>query len=289
MRKEVLEHSTFNNVNATNQQLQEAGYRIQVNPRAINLFYLKQGLRERLVEEKGGFRINNTEHRFSESELLADMEAAPERYSPNVLMRPLYQEVILPNLCYIGGGGELAYWLQLKESFVAQEVVFPILLLRDSVLLRTQKQHHKQLALGLSNTDLFSEKNAFINKYVRRISNINIDFSPQMELLHTQFQDLYQLAEKTDPSFLGAVKAQEVKQLKGLKHLEKRLLKAQKRVLADKVQRSMALKEALFPGGGLQERQLNFSELYASYGEDLIGLLSQHLDPMDMRFLLLTI
>ena len=55
-------------------------------------------------------------------------------------MRPLFQEVILPNLCYIGGGGELAYWLQLKSNFEAQGVVFPMLLLRNSVVIVTQKQ-----------------------------------------------------------------------------------------------------------------------------------------------------
>ena len=58
-------------------------------------------------------------------------------------MRPLYQEVILPNLCYIGGGGELAYWFQLKHYFDKVEVPFPILLLRNSVLIQSEKQYKK--------------------------------------------------------------------------------------------------------------------------------------------------
>ena len=97
------------------------------------------------------------------------------------------------------------------------------------------------------------------------------------------------MAEQTDKSFLGAVRAQEIKQIKGLKHLEKRLLKAQKKVLADKVERSLKLKDSLFPNRSLQERQMNFSEFYLNYGKNLIGVLAQHLDPLDMRFLLLTI
>ena len=163
------------------------------------------------------------------------MDEHPERFSPNVIMRPLYQEVILPNLCYIGGGGELAYWLRLKSFFDSQKVVFPLLLLRNSVLLITQKQAKKLKKLNVTYQDIFLKRDRFINKKVREISNINIDFTPQREHLIKQFENLYLLAEQTDKSFLGAVKAQEVKQLKGLDNLEKRLLTAQKRKLADEV------------------------------------------------------
>lgn len=287
--KELTQEVTHKNVSNTNTKLEDLGYKVQVNPREINLFYLRDNLRERLVKDEYGFKVNDTDLKFSEAEVLQELENHPERFSPNVLMRPLYQEVVLPNLCYIGGGGEMAYWFQLKASFNAQEVPFPMLLLRDSVLIRTEKQKQKQESLGISDTDLFLNKNSFINKYVRRISNIDIDFSPQKTILQEQFKSLYSVAEQTDKSFLGAVKAQEVKQLKGLQHLEKRLLKAQKKVLADKIERSTDLKEALFPNGSLQERQLNFSELYLEYGPELIDELARHLNPLDMRFLLLTI
>ena len=90
-------------------------------------------------------------------------------------------------------------------------------------------------------------------------------------------------------SFLGAVKAQEVKQIKGLKHLEKRLLKAQKRKLKDQVERCTELQEQLFPNQGLQERNLNFSELYIEYGEELIPELFKTLEPLKGEFMMLTI
>jgi len=97
-----------------------------------------------------------------------------------------------------------------------------------------------------------------------------------------------ELAEKTDESFLGAVKAQEVKQLKGLENLEKRLLKAQKRKLKDEVERIADLQNELFPNHSLQERQTNFSEFYAEYGETLIEKLMENLDPLDSNFKILT-
>src|SRR5690606_26310679 len=112
-------------------------YGIQVNPREINYFYLLDGVRERIVEQNGRFYVNDTKIEFSREEILKELENYPERFSPNVITRPLYQEVVLPNLCYIGGGGELAYWLQLKAMFAEMKVPFPILLLRNSALVIT--------------------------------------------------------------------------------------------------------------------------------------------------------
>ncbi|MDD7887362.1 bacillithiol biosynthesis cysteine-adding enzyme BshC [Flavivirga sp. 57AJ16] len=288
IEEELLYQKSYNSVLETNKDLSKA-YGIQVNPREINLFYLKENLRERILFEDDIFKVNNTNISWSKSEILKHLHEAPERFSPNVIMRPLYQEVILPNLCYIGGGGELAYWFQLKQFFNTVNVPFPVLLLRNSVLIKTKQQADKLKRLNISNEDIFLKRDAFINRKVREISNINIDFSPQREHLEAQFKALFKLAEQTDKSFLGAVKAQEAKQLKGLGNLEQRLLKAQKKTLADQVSRMTELQEQLFPGQSLQERHTNFSELYLEYGEQLIPNLIKNLDPLNSEFLILTL
>ena len=231
--------------------------------------------------------INDTDIAFTKATLEQEMENHPERFSPNVIARPLYQEVILPNLCYIGGGGELAYWLELHDYFQAMGITFPMLLLRNSALLMTKKQSEKVKKLDLSTADLFLKQNSLINKKIRQVSNIDIDFSPQRRLLEEQFGHLHHLAQETDRSFLGAVKAQEVKQKKGLDNLEKRLLKAQKRKLKDHVVRLTEVQNQLFPNYSLQERQLNFSELYLAYGDELISGLKSALDPLQRSFLVL--
>lgn len=289
MKTECLEHTAFKQVSETNTTLEELGLTIQVNPREINLFYIKDGLRERIVEIDGVYSVLDSNLKWSKLELLTHLEEKPENFSPNVIMRPLYQEVILPNLCYIGGGGEMIYWLQLKSNFEAQYVTFPMLLLRNSAVVKTKKQEEKLEKLEISDNDLFLSRNAFINKRVRKISNIDIDFSSQMLHLKQQFENLYALAEQTDKSFLGAVKAQEVKQIKGLQTLEKRLLKAQKRKLADQINRSTDLQEQLFPGQSLQERNTNFSELYLEYGDQLIPELMKHLEPLKGEFSILNL
>jgi bacillithiol synthase len=282
IKKELLEQKSFAKVNEVSQKL--ARYTIQVNPREINLFYIQNDLRERIVFEQNGYKVNNTNIQFTEKELVEELESKPENFSPNVILRPLYQEVILPNLCYIGGGGELAYWLQLKSNFENNKVTFPMLLLRNSALLVTQKQQDKIEKLKLKHADLFLKTNDLVNQKTKELSSFPIDLSPQKEALHIQFDYLYQLVNQTDASFAGAVKAQEVKQIKGLENLEKRLLKAQKRKLAADLNRITTLQNELFPNGSLQERTNNFSELYLDYGEEFIPKLLKHLQPLEQAF-----
>ena len=288
-KKDILDHTPYQKISGTIETLGNLSpdYKIQVNPREINYFYLKEGLRERIILMKGRYHVVNTHIDFSKEELLEELEAHPERFSPNVVARPLYQEIILPNLCYIGGGGELAYWLELKSYFDELGVTFPMLMLRNSVLMIGQKQAEKVERMGLKVSHLFMEQHSLINKKIRDISNIDIDFTPQRQLLEEQFKHMYQLAEQTDKSFLGAVKAQEIKQKKGLDNLEKRLLKAQKRKLKDHVVRLTALQNELFPNQSLQERQLNFSEMYLKMGDTFIPLLLDTLDPFSGTFTIL--
>ena len=288
IEKELTEQVSYKSVLNTNAAL-EKQYNIQVNPRKINLFYLTKGLRERITEKEGTYFVNDTDISWSKDDLHKHLNEMPERFSPNVIMRPLYQEVILPNLCYIGGGGELAYWLQLKDYFNAVNVPFPMLLLRNSVLVKTKKQSEKLKKLDLSIEDVFLKQDDLVNKKVKGLSTINIDFSEQKEHLQKQFEFLYQLAEQTNKSFLGAVAAQEKKQLKGLGNLEKRLLKAQKRKFDDHINRITNIQNELFPGQSLQERNFNFSELYLEFGEQLIKQLVLNLQPLNGEFLILEI
>ncbi|MDQ7916835.1 bacillithiol biosynthesis cysteine-adding enzyme BshC [Mesonia sp. MT50] len=289
VKNELLHQISSEEVGETSKKINELGYKIQVNPREINLFYLKENLRERIIKEDEYYIVHETNIRFTEEEIITELDNYPERFSPNVIMRPLYEEVVLPNLCYIGGGGELAYWMQLKSYFRKEKVSFPILLLRNSALLMSEKQIQKTKKLGLSFKDLFLKQENLISKRTKEISAIEIDFSAQKEQLQQQFKDMYALAQQTDKSFYGAVAAQEKKQLNGLDHLEKRLLKAQKRKLKDELQRVVHIQDEVFPHQSLQERSINFSEFYQTYGQDLIPKLKKELKPLDLQFSIISL
>lgn len=282
-KADLLEHIAHAQVSKTVAGFSDR-HAVQVNPREINLFYLTHEHRGRIIKKDNHYDIDGLSIRFSNEELLLELENHPERFSPNVLLRPLYQEVILPNLCYIGGGGEIAYWLELKALFKASKVTFPILLLRNSAQLITKKQVKKAQSLQLQLIDLFKQDFELESQVTKQVSDVEIDFSSQKKYLKDQFSGLYDIAKHTDKSFEKAVAAQEQKQLNGLDNLEKRLLKAQKRKLSDQVTRATDLQLELLPLGSLQERVINFSYYYATYGEDVIDTIMQSLDPLDLRF-----
>jgi bacillithiol biosynthesis cysteine-adding enzyme BshC len=258
-----------------------------VHPREINLFYCDDGLRERIVATDDGFAIDNTDLVFGKQEFMSLLDQRPELCSPNALLRPLYQECVLPNLAYIGGGAEVAYWLQLKECFDRCDLTYPMVYLRNSVSLIPAKIIKKLNRLNLEMSDLFLPIDELSKTYIQRNSDIEIDFTPQKSHLKDQFSHLYDLAQQTDASFLGAVGAQEQKQLKGLDRLEKRLIRAEKRKHAEAIKRLTEMRQWLFPDGVLQERKENMSWGYWHIGSEFLTQLKTHIDPSDHRFTLL--
>ncbi|MGC6479469.1 MAG: bacillithiol biosynthesis cysteine-adding enzyme BshC [Flavobacteriaceae bacterium] len=288
MQQELKERTTQQAVNTqitAFQKLYQATYKPQVNPREINLFYLTSDSRKRIIALEDGLSLEDRTQSASMEKWLEELAQKPENFSPNVLMRPLYQECILPNVAYIGGGGELAYWLQLQKSFEAFRLPFPLLLVRQSALLFKQNTHKKWSRMGLALKDVFLDRNTLINKKIRLISNIDLDFGKLKSALHEQFSYLDSLVIQTDPSFEGALAAQKRKQIKGLEHLEKRLLKAQKRKLKDQVSRLVLLHENFFPGEKIQERTLNFMDFYAEEGPALLDTLYHHFSPLHPKML----
>lgn len=253
-------------VDTTSDNLKSKGFSAQVHAREINLFFIDKQSRERIIRDGEHFVLSDSKRRFSKDEMWRILEEAPEHFSPNVVLRPIYQETILPNLAYVGGGGELSYALQLKAAFDAVSVPFPLFILRHSLFWVTPKNRSKMKALGTQMIDFTTSKDATINGVIRRISDIDIDLSPQRAVITEQFRQLKDLALSTDKSFIGAVLAQEKKQLKGLDTLEKRLLKAQRRKLADQVQRISEIYDHFYPMGVAHERFENFSALYAQMG-----------------------
>jgi bacillithiol biosynthesis cysteine-adding enzyme BshC len=287
--KDELENETsFESVSTTILEL-EKNYKIQVNPREINLFYLGDDFRERIIFEDNVYKVNNTELTFTKEEILKEVNKNSLTFSPNVIMRPLYQEVILPNLCYIGGGGEMAYWFELKAYFNKVNVPFPILLLRNSVQVVSKKQAVKLSKLNVSLEEIFLNQFELISKKVVENSEIEISFSDKKQFLEKQFSELKEVAIKTDISFLNAVNAQERKQIKGLEKLEKRLLKAEKKRQKGLVDRISILQDELLPNHSLEERQRNFSEYYLEYGVTFIDLLKKSLKPLQLEFTVLEI
>ena len=283
--KELTEFPSIQQVEKTIEKFHKNHYHVQVNPREINLFYIGNGkLRERIVVENGRYSVLNTEISFTREEILQELHAHPERFSPNVILRPVYQESILPNVAYIGGSGEIAYWLELKSLFDHFNLPFPILKVRNSLLLLTEKQQRKLEKLNLSYADLFQPLYQIVHKNLEENTEVEIDFKAYQKQLETLFEEIESKAAQTDVSFSKMVQAQRKKQLSGLEKMHKRFIKAEKIKHTDRVERIEILYSELFPNGNLQERVANFSEFWLDYSSNFLSEIYSEIDPFAFRF-----
>ena len=284
IKEEILEQPSKALVEKAQSELEKAGFSGQAYPREINFFYLQPGQRERIVEEAGRFRVLNTELSFSREELLQEIEQHPERFSPNVVMRPIFQEAILPNLAYIGGGGELAYWLERKSQFEHFGLNFPMLVRRNSVLFIDGGNAKRLEKLNLSVADIFRDIEELVKAYVHENTENEISLAEEKVQLEAIFKQVERKAGEVDPTLVKAFAAEGARQMNSLQQLETKLMRAEKQRHDTAINQMRALKEKLFPGNGLQERYDNFMGFYLKYGRGFFEVLKENLDPMESTF-----
>ena len=280
-------------VEQTAEKLQAAGYKLQANPREINLFYLKDDIRDRIVRVNGKFithkspkESSRTRFTFDEKDILTELKQNPERFSPNVILRGIYQETILPNLVYIGGGGEIAYWLQLKDLFEFYKTPYPLLLLRNSFLIVEKKWQEKIGRLGFTIEDFFLPEQELINRLVARETKNEIKLNGNLTDADKLYESLKKQAVAVDTTLGKHVEALRTQSIYRLQELEKKMLRAEKRKFTDQQRQIHTIKENLFPKNGLQERIDNFMYYYAKWGKDFIRQLYQHSLALDQDFVI---
>lgn len=287
IKDEILNQPSQKIVNQTIAQLEAVGYPSQATPREINFFYMGDQFRERIVEEYGHFKVLNTNIAFSNEEMEAEIDTHPERFSPNVVMRPIYQEKILPNLAYIGGGGELAYWLERKSQFEHFGLNFPMLVRRNSAMWIDAASAKRMEKLGLSIDDIWLDTNELVRQYLKRNAEAEFTLREESNELKAVFEKIAERTALVDQSLVKTVWAEHSKAEKSVEQLEARLVKAEKQKHETAIQQIQNLKEKLFPGGGLQERYENFMSLYLKHGEDFLKVMIENFDPMEKRFVLI--
>ncbi|HNP53221.1 MAG TPA: bacillithiol biosynthesis cysteine-adding enzyme BshC [Ferruginibacter sp.] len=286
MQKELNESFSYPLVQETVNRFPD-DYKVQVAGREINLFYLGEQLRERIVRSGDAFEVLNTDLRFTVGELENLLKNEPERFSPNVILRPLFQEMLLPDVVFIGGGGELAYWLELKSVFEAAHAFFPVLVLRNSYAIVNQSAEMLARKLNIPTEDLFLPELNLVNDWVNRHSNLRLTVDEEMNQVKRIYQSLTEQATAVDPTLAKHVQALQTQVLKRLQELEKKMLRAEKRKQEDSVRQIQKLKSALFPGGTLQERVDNIIPWIARYGLTLLNDIHHHARGLDQQFCVL--
>jgi len=268
MERELKEQFSAKAVEETLRNYPEP-FRLESFGREINLFYLDENGRNRIEKHGDDFWVVNTGKQFRLSEILEDIRLHPERFSPNVILRPVLQEAILPNVAFIGGGGELAYWLRLKNVFEDAGIDFPVLILRNSYLLINKKYGALYHKLGLNIPTLFKEEKLIADDWVKRNADVRLTFEKEKDELFQLYSQLQQQAGLVDVTLAGYGETIKILALKKIASLEKKMLRAEKRKHDAALRQIHTLKTGLFPGG-LQERVENIMPWLAVYGFDLL-------------------
>ena len=286
LEEDIFHHTSSKIVEKTSKLLSE-NYKAQAYPREINLFYLKDDIRNRIVEVENSFVVHDTDIVFTPESMREELKNHPERFSPNVILRGLYQEFILPDVAWIGGGGELAYWLQLKDLFLHYGVPYPVLVLRNSFLLIEEKYGELLKKLNFKCLDLFKGKEALMEELVK----VNSDSTLNLDSEKTEFRDLYfrikNIANKVDRTLSRHTLALEAKHLKSLSALEKKLFRAEKKKFEAQQNQLSKIFAVLFPDDGLQERTENFMLLYAKLGKEFFKVIYENSLSLEQEFCVL--
>lgn len=286
IQEDVCYRKTQTLVNASTIRLEDNGYKSQIHPRKINFFYLDKNLRERIVYEEGKYKVLNTELSFTAEEITKLIDEEPEKFSPNVVTRPLYQETILPNLAYIGGPAEVAYWLQLKAAFSHYKIPFPLLMPRNFAMVINKTVGKKLDKLDLNKQLLFLKTDQLRKKFVEEHTDKPIALDEEQAALDQLYEKIKDKAQKIDQSLEGFIGAEASKALKGLTNIEKRLKKSEERNHETAIKQVESVKNKLFPDGKLQERSDNFLNFYIN-NPQFIEELIEAFEPFDYRFAIL--
>ena len=267
IKKDVLKNKFYNDINKIAEEFSK-NYKVQAKARKINFFRIK----------------NNSRDRIDNPTSNDDIESNFFEYSPNVLLRPLYQELILPNLAYVGGGAEISYWMLLKQVFENNNIVMPLLILRNSALVVTHKNQQKIKKLGISCHELFNNIDLLKKQYTLRNNN---DI-----LLNNEINDLVEIYDRIkdkidDVSFKNSLESMKVKNIQMFSNTEKKIIAYFKNRNITSLNQLEKIISLLFPENKLQERFDNFIPYYLNYGENFIKILVQELNPLDTNFVIL--
>jgi len=287
IKADIHDQNSEREVTETSKKLETLGFKSQVHGREINFFYLKDNIRERIVLQDGIYEVLNQDLKFSQEELIQEIESYPERFSPNVIMRPIYQEIILPNLAYVGGGAEISYWMQLKGVFDYYKVDYPILIPRNSAMIADGKLSEKIYRLNFTFKSIFKNTEELKKEYVRVHSKHRLNLNDEWREFTSIFDKIKLRAHKIDSSLGPSTDAIQARLKKAIDRLEKKLLKADQNNYSEALNQIERIKDKLFPTDVLQERVENFGDYYVKYGDDFIKELIYHFKPLEFKFTIL--
>lgn len=255
IKKDIFENAAYKSVTSANEKLKQQGYDAQVTPREINIFYAYENIRERIVKENNAFKVLNTDISFSKEEIETLIDTETEKFSPNVVLRPMYQQKILPNAVYVGGPGELAYWLQYKAMFDEAKISYPVLVPRNFIFYLDKNLQQKLQKLNLTTSDFFTEKDKLVKSYA--LGQQPFSLEKEKEGLKSLYENIRAEISKVDKTLEATSEAELQKNLKSLELLEQKGIRSIKQKNEQSINQIETIFTRLFPNDVPQERYEN--------------------------------
>lgn len=287
MIREVKEQLSYQEVNQVQDAKAEAGFDAQAFVREVNLFYMTDNLRSVITKEGDRFHIRDNDEYLTEQELIDEIESSPWNFSPNVVLRPLYQEYSLPNIAYIGGGGELSYWSERKSQFEAFDISFPLLVRRCSVMHIDDFIEKKMDAAGMDLNQLMKSKHQTIHELVSQDTTLDDELKALSNDVLKAFEVLVVKLEEQSDSLGKYARSEERKLEKTMESFQTKSFREIKKDYDVKVNQIEKVYDHLFPSNGLQERYANFLPYYAKFGRPYLDYLVQQLNPLTDKWIVL--
>ncbi len=274
---EFLYHTSF--LVERSAELEEI-YHAQVKVKPINLFYTDE--KERLSidpTETGEYRLKGKRKKFTREELLLQLEEAPEKFSPNVLLRPICQDYLFPTAFYIGGPGEISYFAQVSPLYKLFGIDEPFIYPRSSATIVEKGVKAILDKNNISYIEIFSEENELIQKIVAASSEFNVEdlFGNTLRDILSSLSSIDEKLGRIDKTLpdLSSKTRQRIEE--SLNLLKNKAIDAEKRKYDSTIRQVSKVRNVLYPNNNLQERELNWIYFANKYGMDIVKWLYKEL------------
>lgn len=255
----------------TSAKLEEI-YHAQVKIKPVNLFYSTDDGRYPIEPVDENFRLKRKRKQFSRDELLNEIRTGPHRFSPNVLLRPICQDYLLPTAFYIAGPSEISYFAQITPMYDFFDIAMPVIYPRASVTIIEKGIRSNLDKYNLELKDIFIKTDSLKEQVISGISDTDLDtvFESISQRIESAFDDLRDSLASIDKTISDSSDRYREKAISSLGDLKNKAVQARNKRHEISLKQIDKIAGSLYPSENLQERELNFVFFANKYGDAFI-------------------
>jgi uncharacterized protein YllA (UPF0747 family) len=212
------------------------------------------------------------------------LQENPELFSPNVVLRPICQDYLLPTAAYVGGPAEISYFAQLKAAYEHYELTMPVIFPRASVTIIEGKIIKFMNNFNVKFEEIF-HRNLLVSKVVEKLSEVKVEdeISKYSDELNKIFYDMKNMTAKVDQTLLNTVDNMKEKLKQNLEALKNKLINAQAKKSEVTTSQIDKVNNNIYPNENLQERVINITYFINKYDFPFIRKLYHEIEPMNFN------